>query len=717
MRRGGQPPLQVRGQAVRRHHVEAGARQQHHAAIARVRGLRRAGLEHRHLARDVEVVRAGCAGTPPPSAPTCARTAPRSAARRCVPAASASSAAASSSATARCSRASSRASAATASALRPASTGRSPRARRLARDQLARVAVRAVDHPVRRRGHAFKPINARCCAPAGSGTQPVVPDRRCKSLQTKYLNGMLVSSHGGTISLHGDDLVRPGHRPHPALLRERDVGGRLLQHAAREVQLAAAPAVHLPEGRGDRHPRPDGQGLRVRQGPVRDVHRGRDQVDGRGVEQDHRDRRVRPHLQGRPHLLRGSLLPRARQGRREGLQAPHRGHAADGALRARQLGRPRQGLPGAAAPGGQGPRHAGAPLRRRGALLRRGAGGRRGGAGRGDEARGAAHRADRRRGVPPRELPGRGAQAVPRGHPAQGRGPGGHVRRARAAARPDHRPHGRAEGQPGRARRPRNPPPPRPRRPRREAAANGRRKSEDQKPARASVVARPPPRAAAAPPRDSLARVARDVVGCERCPRLRAWCREVARVKVRRFQDQEYWGRPLPGWGDPRARLFVIGLAPAAHGGNRTGRIFTGDRSGDFLFAALHRAGFANQPTSIARGDGLELRDCYIAAVARCAPPANKPLPEEIGRCREYLVREWGLLQPRAVLALGRIAQDGLVAMLRSIGRVPPRGTRSPSATASRPTSATGCGCSAASTRRSRTPSPGSSPRPTWTAS
>ena len=143
---------------------------------------------------------------------------------------------------------------------------------------------------------------------------------------------------------------------------------------------------------------------------------------------------------------------------------------------------------------------------------------------------------------------------------------------------------------------------------------------------------------------------------------------------MKRFQDEEYWGRPLPGWGDPRARLFVIGLAPAAHGGNRTGRIFTGDRSGDFLFAALHRAGFANQPTSVARGDGLELRDCYIAAVARCAPPANKPLPEEIGRCREYLVREWELLQPRAALVLGRIAQDGLIAMLRSIGRLPPRG-------------------------------------------
>jgi uracil-DNA glycosylase family 4 len=176
------------------------------------------------------------------------------------------------------------------------------------------------------------------------------------------------------------------------------------------------------------------------------------------------------------------------------------------------------------------------------------------------------------------------------------------------------------------------------------------------------------------PARDSLARVTRDVVACERCPRLRAWCREVAQVKVRRFQDQEYWGRPVPGWGDPAARLLIVGLAPAAHGGNRTGRIFTGDRSGDFLFAALHRAGFASQPTSVARGDGLRLVDCYVAAAARCAPPANRPLPEEIGRCREYLAREWRLLAGvRAVLALGKVSQDAFVALLRGLGRVPPR--------------------------------------------
>ena len=176
------------------------------------------------------------------------------------------------------------------------------------------------------------------------------------------------------------------------------------------------------------------------------------------------------------------------------------------------------------------------------------------------------------------------------------------------------------------------------------------------------------------PRRDSLARVSRDVVGCERCPRLRAWCGEVARVKVKRFQDQVYWGRPVPGWGDPAARLLIVGLAPAAHGGNRTGRIFTGDRSGDFLFAALHRAGFASQPTSVSRDDGLRLVDCYVAAAARCAPPANRPRPEEVGRCREYLAREWRLLpRVRAVLALGKVSQDAVVALLRQMGRVPPR--------------------------------------------
>jgi uracil-DNA glycosylase family 4 len=179
---------------------------------------------------------------------------------------------------------------------------------------------------------------------------------------------------------------------------------------------------------------------------------------------------------------------------------------------------------------------------------------------------------------------------------------------------------------------------------------------------------------AAGTKRDSLARVRRDVVACERCPRLRAWCQAVARERVRRFHDQEYWARPVPGFGDPQARLFVVGLAPAAHGGNRTGRVFTGDRSGDFLFAALHRAGFASQPHSVSADDGLVLHDCYLAAVARCAPPANKPLPHEIANCREYLAREWAALpRLRAVLALGRIAMDGVLALLRELEVVPPR--------------------------------------------
>ena len=174
--------------------------------------------------------------------------------------------------------------------------------------------------------------------------------------------------------------------------------------------------------------------------------------------------------------------------------------------------------------------------------------------------------------------------------------------------------------------------------------------------------------------RDSLARVTREVVACERCPRLRAWCREVAEVKVRRFRDEHYWGRATPGFGDAKARLLIVGLAPAAHGGNRTGRVFTGDRSGDFLFAALHRAGLANQAESVSRDDGLELRDSFIAPLARCAPPQNKPTREEIGNCREYLLREWRLLrQVRAILALGKLAMDGMLAALREIERVPAR--------------------------------------------
>jgi uracil-DNA glycosylase family 4 len=157
-------------------------------------------------------------------------------------------------------------------------------------------------------------------------------------------------------------------------------------------------------------------------------------------------------------------------------------------------------------------------------------------------------------------------------------------------------------------------------------------------------------------------RLERTIISCRRCPRLVAHREQVARDKRRAYQDEEYWGRPLPGFGDRRARLWIVGLAPAAHGGNRTGRLFTGDRSGDFLFEALHATGFANQPTSIRRGDGLELRDAFMSPICRCAPPANKPLPEEIVNCRPYLVEELRLLgNLRAVVVLGQIAMDGFL--------------------------------------------------------
>ena len=172
----------------------------------------------------------------------------------------------------------------------------------------------------------------------------------------------------------------------------------------------------------------------------------------------------------------------------------------------------------------------------------------------------------------------------------------------------------------------------------------------------------------------TLETVQAGVVACERCPRLRSWCRLVAERKKREFRDWTYWGRPVPGFGDPRARLLVVGLAPAAHGGNRTGRVFTGDSSGDWLYEALHRFGFANQPTSVSRDDGLELRDCYVTAAARCAPPDNRPTREELERCRGWLARELELLdRVRVVIALGRIARE---AWLRASGwweRLPAR--------------------------------------------
>src|SRR5512133_2356318 len=141
-----------------------------------------------------------------------------------------------------------------------------------------------------------------------------------------------------------------------------------------------------------------------------------------------------------------------------------------------------------------------------------------------------------------------------------------------------------------------------------------------------------------------LAALEAEITACRRCPRLVAWRERVAQEKRAAFADWDYWGRPVPGFGDPRARLLVLGLAPAANGGNRTGRVFTGDRSGDFLFAALHRTEYANQPRSVSRDDGLELSDAFITAAVKCAPPANKPTPAERDECRPYLVRELELL-------------------------------------------------------------------------
>ncbi len=160
-----------------------------------------------------------------------------------------------------------------------------------------------------------------------------------------------------------------------------------------------------------------------------------------------------------------------------------------------------------------------------------------------------------------------------------------------------------------------------------------------------------------------------EIVNCARCPRLREHCAAIAATKRRAYRDWEYWGRPVPGFGDPNAQVLIVGLAPGAHGSNRTGRMFTGDRSGDVLYRALYKTGFASQPHSTSRDDGLELRDIYITASARCAPPGNKPTPEEIRNCRPFLERELELLkQVKVVVALGKIAFDNYLDVLKSRG-------------------------------------------------
>ena len=164
-----------------------------------------------------------------------------------------------------------------------------------------------------------------------------------------------------------------------------------------------------------------------------------------------------------------------------------------------------------------------------------------------------------------------------------------------------------------------------------------------------------------------------EIEACRKCPRLVRHRERVAREKRRAYIEWTYWGKPVPGFGDAQAQLLILGLAPAAHGANRTGRMFTGDRSGDFLYAALHKAGFASQSTSERSDDGLQLTNAYITATCRCAPPDNKPLPKEIANCRGYLERELEILKPKAVLALGKIAWDGYLEILRLHGVIASR--------------------------------------------
>jgi len=167
-----------------------------------------------------------------------------------------------------------------------------------------------------------------------------------------------------------------------------------------------------------------------------------------------------------------------------------------------------------------------------------------------------------------------------------------------------------------------------------------------------------------------LEKLNHEIIRCRACPRLVRYREQVARDKRRSFLAWDYWGKPVPGFGDPRAELLILGLAPAAHGANRTGRMFTGDRSGDFLYKALFRAGFANQPTSTNREDGLALKNAYMAATLRCAPPANKPLPSELANCRHFWQRDLEILQPRAVLVLGSIAMRAHLGLLKERGQI-----------------------------------------------
>lgn len=160
---------------------------------------------------------------------------------------------------------------------------------------------------------------------------------------------------------------------------------------------------------------------------------------------------------------------------------------------------------------------------------------------------------------------------------------------------------------------------------------------------------------------NSLSTINNEIIYCRKCPRLVAWRQEVARVKRKAYKDEEYWGKPVPGFGDPKARVLVVGLAPGAHGSNRTGRQFTGDASGNFLFPALYKARFANQPRAESRGDGLILKDMYITASGRCAPPDNKPTPQELDNCQPYLEREIAIIQPKVIVCLGKIAFDRLL--------------------------------------------------------